>query len=75
MKDKTEQNQTYIDSITDPTGRKYEGYFDTDSQEYILKYKILNLDDEIRKHSSDIGFDLYDPFSEIKLIHQGSDDI
>jgi len=69
------KNQTYIDKITDPTGREYEGYFDNETQEYILKYKILNIDDEIRKKSEDIGFELYDPFAEIKIIHTATDDI
>jgi len=69
------KNQTYIDKITDPAGREYEGYFDDETQEYILKYKILNVDDEIRKKSEDIGFGLYDPFAEIKIIHTAADNI
>jgi len=59
----------FISDVKDATGRKYKGYYDSDTDEYILKYKILTLEDEIRKKSYDIENDLFSPFTELKLIH------
>jgi hypothetical protein len=61
----------FIEKIKDVTGRELEGYFDNETQEYILIYK----DDEIRKHTSDIYDGLYDPFVELKLIHNSVDNL
>ena len=59
----------YIDTIVE-NNIKYICYFNKDSDEYILKYKILDMNDEIRKKSKDINLKLDDVFSKIKNLHR-----
>jgi hypothetical protein len=67
-----EQEQDHIEFITvvtDGTKRQYNGYYNKENQKYIL---ILNgeTQEKIEKHTADIGEGLFDPFAELKYIHQ-----
>jgi len=70
----TQTKEEYIANISDGRSREYRGFYNKDEDTYILKYTD-NKDDDISKKSTDIKEALFDPFYELKMIHQTNNTI
>jgi hypothetical protein len=70
MEVKTKENEIFIDIVTDGSKRKYNSFYNTKTNEYILKYEFEGKEEESRKKSSDIEYELFDPFTAAKMIHE-----
>ena len=69
MKINLDSLNEFIAKVTDGTGREYDGFYNNINEEYTLIYTKDNEDYKISKKSADIKDDLFDPFTQLKLIH------
>jgi len=69
-----QDKEEYIANVNDGLNREYRGFYNKNEDTYILKYSD-NKDNVISKKSTDIKEALFNPFYELKMIHQTNNTI